>query len=113
MLWFSGGDGIICTSTAPRRRMQGKTMNKCKITVLKRTFDQELADQYGAKGLTACPMLGDGQTFHADFACHEGFCNEAWKAIYQYVFALAHGAGNDGSLFLLRRLDTPTGCRHL
>ena len=21
----------------------------------------------------------------------EGFCDEAWKAIYQYVFALAHG----------------------
>ena len=25
------------------------------------------------------------------------FCDEAWKAIYQYVFALAHGA--DKSLF--------------
>lgn len=23
----------------------------------------------------------------------EGFCDEAWKAIYQYVFALAHGDG--------------------
>jgi len=22
----------------------------------------------------------------------KGFCDEAWKAIYQYVFALAHGA---------------------
>ena len=22
----------------------------------------------------------------------DGFCDEAWKAIYQYVFALAHGA---------------------
>ena len=27
----------------------------------------------------------------------QGFCDEAWKAIYQYVFALAHGA--DKSLF--------------
>ena len=25
----------------------------------------------------------------------EGFCDEAWKAIYQYAFALAHGAGQD------------------
>ena len=22
-----------------------------------------------------------------------GFCDEAWKAVYQYAFALAHGAG--------------------
>lgn len=36
-----------------------------------------------------------GQVFYADYAKPEGFCDEAWKAIYQYVFALAHGAGND------------------
>ena len=48
-------------------------MKKVKITVLKKTFDEELAKEYGADGLTS---------------------DEAWKAIYQYVFALAHGAGN-------------------
>lgn len=74
-------------------------MNKCKITVLKRTFDRELAEEYGAEGLTACPMLQEGQVFYADFARPEGFCDEAWKAIYQYVFALAHGAGKNGGLF--------------
>lgn len=74
-------------------------MNKCKITVLKKTFDRELAEEYGAAGLTACPMLREGQVFHADYACPEGFCDEAWKAIYQYVFALAHGAGQGGGLF--------------
>lgn len=40
-------------------------------------------------------MLREGQIFHADYAKPEGFCDEAWKAICQYVFALAHGAGND------------------
>ena len=45
-------------------------------------------------GMTACPMLKEGQVFYADYAKPEGFCDEAWKAIYQYVFALAHGAGN-------------------
>lgn len=25
----------------------------------------------------------------------EGFCDEAWKTIYQYVFALAHGSGEE------------------
>ena len=29
--------------------------------------------------------------------CPEGFCHTAWNCIYQYVFALAHGA--DKSLF--------------
>ena len=31
--------------------------------------------------------------FFTDYAKPEGFCDEAWKAIYQYVFALAHGSG--------------------
>ena len=70
-------------------------MKKCRITVLKRTLDKELAQEYGVEGLTACPMLKDGQVFYADFAKPEGFCDEAWKAIYQYAFAFSHGAGND------------------
>lgn len=37
-------------------------------------------------------MMQKGQVFYADYAKPEGFCDEAWKAIYQYVFALAHGA---------------------
>ena len=66
-------------------------MKKAKITVLKTTFDKELAAEYGAPGLGPCPMLLEGQTFYADYAKPEGLCDEAWKAIYQYVFALAHG----------------------
>lgn len=67
-------------------------MNKVKITVLKTTLDKELAQEYGSEGLDKCPMLKEGQIFFADYAKPEGFCDEAWKAIYQYVFALAHGA---------------------
>ena len=70
-------------------------MKKVKITVLKTTLDRELAAEYGAEGLTACPMMREGQVFYADYAKPEGLCDEAWKAIYQYVFALAHGAGED------------------
>lgn len=74
-------------------------MNKVKITVLKTTFNEELAAEYGAAGLKACPMLKEGQVFYADYAKPDGFCDEAWKAIYQYAFALAHGAGNDVSYY--------------
>lgn len=70
-------------------------MNKVKITVLKTTFDKELAEEYGVEGLKTCPMLKVGQVFYADYAKPEGFCDEAWKAIYQYVFALAHGSGEE------------------
>ena len=67
-------------------------MKKVKITVLKTTLDKELAKEYGADGLTACPMLKEGEVFYADYAKPEGFCDEAWKAIYQYAFALSHRA---------------------
>ena len=67
-------------------------MNKVKITVLKTTFDADLAAEYGAPGLGKCPMLTERQVFCADYAKPAGLCDEAWKAIYQYVFALAHGA---------------------
>lgn len=70
-------------------------MNKVKITVLKTTLDKDLALEYGAEGLDKCPMLKVGDVFYADYSKPDGFCDEAWKAIYQYVFALAHGAGNE------------------
>ena len=70
-------------------------MNKVKITVLKTTLDDELAREYGVAGLGPCPMMKAGQVFYADYAKPEGLCDEAWKAIYQYVFALAHGTGEN------------------
>ena len=67
-------------------------MKKCRITVIKRNFDEELAKEYGAKDIGKCPLHNEGQIFYGDWAKPEGFCDEAWKAIYQYVFALAHGS---------------------
>ena len=55
-------------------------------------LNEDLAKEYGIRGLKACPMMKVGDVFHADYAKPDGFCDEAWKAIYQYVFALAHGA---------------------
>ena len=74
-------------------------MKKVKITVLKTTLDKELAAEYGTEGLGPCPMMKEGQVFYADWSRPDGFCDEAWKAIYQYVFALAHGVGKNGELF--------------
>ena len=74
-------------------------MKRCKITILKRMFNEELAAEYGVENLGKCPMMREGQEFYADYAKPEGFCDEAWKAIYQYVFALAHGAGKEPFYF--------------
>ena len=70
-------------------------MKKCKIIVLRKMFVEDLAKEYGVDGLSTCPMFKEGQVFYADYAKPEGFCDEAWKAIYQYVFALSHGAEKD------------------
>ena len=67
-------------------------MKKCKQTILKTTLQEDLAKEYGIPDLGPCPLMKEGQVFYADYAKPEGFCDEAWKAIYQYVFALAHGA---------------------
>ena len=32
-----------------------------------------------------------GDIFYGDYSKPEGLCDEAWKAMYQYVFALSHG----------------------
>jgi len=83
---------VLCTRTLGKKFIQ---MKQVKITVLKTTLDKELAAEYGVEGLTACPMMREGQVFYADYAKPDGLCDEAWKAIYQYVFALAHGAGSE------------------
>ena len=54
-------------------------MNKVKITVLKTTLDEELAQQYGVKGLTACPMLREGQVFYAIMRSRRAFATRHGK----------------------------------
>jgi uncharacterized repeat protein (TIGR04076 family) len=67
-------------------------MKKCRITVLETTFNEKLGKEYGVDNLGRCPFHKVGQVFEADYGKPEGFCDEAWKAIHHYVFALAHGA---------------------
>lgn len=66
-------------------------MKKIKITVLQTTFNEDLAKEYGIEDVTTCPIMEKGQVFFVDQYKPEGFCNEAWKVIHPYVFALANG----------------------
>lgn len=67
-------------------------MKKCQIEVLKTTFHEDLAKDYGCPNLGKCPMHKVGDKFLADYAKPEDLCDEAWKAMYQYVFAISHGS---------------------
>lgn len=67
-------------------------MKVVKITVLKRTFEKELADEYAMPELKQCSVLKEGQVFYAGLGKPDGFCDGAWRTIHPYVFALANGA---------------------
>lgn len=71
-------------------------MKKVKITILQTTFNKELAEVYGADGLGPCPMMKEGQVFYADYAKPDGFCDEAWKAVYQCESRVEQELGKSG-----------------
>ena len=82
-------------------------MSKVKITILKTTLNEDLAKEYGVKGLSICPLMKEGQVFYADYAKLEGFCDEACEAIYQYFFALVNGSSLKKSFikFVARKMN--------
>ncbi|MDR0363337.1 MAG: TIGR04076 family protein [Planctomycetota bacterium] len=67
-------------------------MYKTRITVLKTTFNEDLAKEYGLPGLDLCPCHKVGDSWETTYKKPDGLCGEAWKAIQHYVFALSHGA---------------------
>ena len=68
-------------------------MQKVRITVLKTGFEEDLAKEYGLPGIGRCPEHKVGEVYETFHHKPDGFCNEAWKAISHYVFALCHGSG--------------------
>ena len=104
--------------------------HKCKITVLRREFYQDLADGYLADpDVGKCSLFHDGQEFVLDgrdfWKMMDGeFCAEAWDSISRYVYAALQGGSimkgwtknentmiaccNDGTrpvIFKLERID--------
>lgn len=74
--------------------MTGIDMKKVKITVLRKTFNEDMAKEYAMPGLKPCQALEEGQVFYAGLGKPEGFCDGAWRTIHPYVFALANGVEN-------------------
>jgi uncharacterized repeat protein (TIGR04076 family) len=69
---------------------------KCKITVLKRTLNQDLVDEYmdDPGDFGPCPSYHDGQEFvlESPFDVPEGFCPSAWASICNDILAIATGS---------------------
>ena len=85
-------------------------MKKVKITVLKTEFNEELVKEYGIKDFTKCTKFEIGQTFTTMWQKPDGFCDEAWKAIQHYVFALSAGADGFWETWMKERHVSINSC---
>ena len=73
-------------------------MAKLKITVLERTFNQEIADEFGSeafkngRGFGPCPNFVEGQKFILDgLGKPAHFCSSAWADIHGIIRTVAFG----------------------
>jgi uncharacterized repeat protein (TIGR04076 family) len=76
-------------------------MAKLKITVLERTFNQEIAAAYGSdafkpgRGFGPRPNFSDGQAFVLDgLNKPAAFCNWAWADIHGVIRTVAFGGAH-------------------
>ncbi len=69
-------------------------MDKCKITVLRRTHTEGIFQEYSADKDEKCPLFKEGQEFIADDPSKmpEGFCAYAYTDISRDMVALMCGA---------------------
>ena len=72
---------------------------KCKITVLKKSIDKDLAKEYCQNEVTSCPAFSEGQEFICGFEKPEGFCDWAWNDIYRFVAVLLSGGNFSKDIF--------------
>ena len=68
-------------------------MRRCRITVLRRTLNQEYIDAYRTDEVLPCEFFREGQTFTVDspFDLPEGFCPWAWGDIRYNILATMLG----------------------
>ncbi len=63
-----------------------------RITVLRKTQNRDLLEQYAGSLWQPCDRLQEGQEFLSSGAnMPNGFCSWAWTDIHKYVVTLARG----------------------
>ena len=70
---------------------------KCKITVVKRSLNQDIIDAYmkeEMKNSNLCSCLKEGDEFlvYSEFQMPENFCQWAWADIRKDIMAISNGA---------------------
>lgn len=71
-----------------------KTTKKCKITVMKVAYYEDLSNKYENLISNACDMK-EGQVFIANgWEKPEGMCDSAWDTMSPFVMTLSHGGEN-------------------
>jgi len=66
-------------------------MSRCKITVIKRTVNPELADEYCTGRVSPCECFSEGQEFVCGLEKPAGFCDWAWRDIHPMIAVLLAG----------------------
>lgn len=66
-------------------------MTVVRITVLKKSLNEEFVKQYAAAEIHACEAMQVGQQFITGFQKPDGFCDWAWNDISRPVMALLVG----------------------
>ena len=74
-------------------------MTQCKITVIKKTINPELANHYCAGKVTPCPCFEVGQEFTCGLGKPENFCDWAWRDIHPMVAVLLTGGNFSRGIF--------------
>ncbi len=76
-------------------------MPACKITVLKRTLNADLAAEYVGMAVQPCESFTEGQEFSVTAALGkpDGFCAWAWDDIFKVVVTLASGGNFADEMF--------------
>ncbi len=85
---FSEGDAPAQAPVA-----QIKPSNKCKITVLKRTLNDEWNKEFRGGSVKLCSKFKDNQEFtiESPWRKPEGFCDWAWADIRTYIHLVDAG----------------------
>ena len=74
-------------------------MKKCRITVIKKDLNNDLAKDYCQSNVELCPCFKEGETFVAGFDQPEKFCGWAWNDIYRFVSVLLSGGNYSSGVF--------------
>lgn len=74
-------------------------MSKCKITVIKKIINSDLAKAYCQNEVSTCPCFTEGQEFVTEIEKPSNFCDWAWTDILKFVTVLLAGGNFSKDIF--------------